>query len=132
MNYLDQRKLAVNQEFVNRVQQGAIEAAIAIANEGASGKSGVDNMRLQLARQILNEPAKWAQTLAYGIVAIPMENMDDLEIVNAILAVWNCYAGVNPNLVAKDEAVVAEGIVTEEMLTAAASEKVPWYKKLLG
>ena len=138
MNYLEQLSLATDKEFVNRVQQAAIEAAIAIANEGASEKSQVDSQRLSMARQILHEPHKWAQTFAYGVASSiggwnlrPYEG-DDKDIAEVVAKLWNCYAGVNPNLVAIDNTLPAEGVVTATKLASSLGTKLPWYKRLLG
>ena len=129
MNYLEQLELATNKEFVSRVQQAAIEAAIAIANEGASDKSQVDSQRLNLARQILLEPHRMAQTLAYGIVSV-LKGKEDKDIASAIEEVWNNYAGVNANLVAIDVSTPAKGIVTKAML-AGMQDAEPEPKKTL-
>ena len=129
MNYLEQLSLATDKEFVNRVQQAAIEAAIAIANEGASEKSQVDSQRLNLARQILLEPHRMAQTLAYGIVSV-LKGNEDKDIASAIEEVWNNYAGVNANLVAIDVSTPAKGIVTKAMLEGIQSAE-PEPKKTL-
>jgi len=129
MNYLEQIELAVNHDFVTKVQQAALDAAIMIANEGASDKSSVDAKRLAYAQLVLNSPKLYAQTMAYGIVTF-IDGQSDEEVATAVANVWNAYAGVNPNLLAKDAVLSAAARKARKAAPIPAPEKIPWYKKM--
>jgi len=136
--FLEQAELARNDAFRVRVQQAVIQAAINISGEGASDKSLVDSQRLSLARQVLQDPNNWAQKFCFGIAAIIAEDTD-AAVTSAIGGIWNAYAGVNPNLVAKNpDQTLAAGIVSAEEIAAAQAEApaevkaLPWYTKWFG
>jgi hypothetical protein len=100
--YTEQIKLASDTEFINRVRQAVLTTAIAIASEAATGKEIVNNARLSFATHVLREPEKYAKIMVHGVVTNTSGKsvLSDAEINNIVAAIWNAYAGVNPNIIA--------------------------------
>lgn len=100
ISYSQQIEVANDPAFINRVQQAAVQTALAVSAEASSAKAGVDSARLTFATQVLRDPQKYARLLAYGAVADGSLSLgsSDAQIAGRLSAIWNAYAGVNPNL----------------------------------
>lgn len=96
MTLLEQHTAAEENEFVLRVEQAAITAAIAILGE--SSGAGGHALRAAFASGILLNSREEARRLAHGVVTQDVDNGDaDAAISNAVVSLWNAYAGYNPN-----------------------------------
>ena len=95
MSFEEQFALATSPQFVQRVQQAAVTAAIATIN-GAQAETRL----IDYCFNLLNRSRATAQEIAFGVVtnpAITAESTDnDLQFtVNSILS---AYAGVQPEV----------------------------------
>lgn len=90
MELIKQFKLAMNDEFITRVQQAMVTAAIAIAAE-----KDPSPRRASYATQILNDPQSHRMRFAFGVAANPA--IDDMctddEIQFTVNSIFNAYAG---------------------------------------
>jgi hypothetical protein len=91
-----QQQLAADETFVSRVQQAMITTAITVSTEPANTPGQAD--RLILAVQCLRNPRDHAKRFAIA-VATQVGNISpsDANINTAVAAVWNAFAGFNPN-----------------------------------
>lgn len=90
--FLEQVALATNKEFIHRVQQAAVKAALAIMAE--ADETPAHTERCALAQRVLHDPQAAARLLAYGMATatLSLESSDsDLEWM--IASIWNAYAG---------------------------------------
>lgn len=95
MSFEEQFALATSPQFVQRVQQAAVKAAIATINGAPTETRLVD-----YCFNLLNRARATAQEIAFGVVtnpAITAESSDnDIEFtVNSMLS---AYAGVQPEV----------------------------------
>lgn len=97
MSYIEQQALAATAEFVNRIEIASIETATAIAGE--AGATAGHAARFAYAVKVLHDSRGEARKLAYGVAALPGigATSDDPALKNGVIAVWNAYAGFNPN-----------------------------------
>ena len=98
MTFTEQTQLANDPQFIQRVRQAAVSAALAVASEAASGNDGLDRGRQRFATAVLRDPLRYARMLSYGVVTYTTLKPDssDTVLANALSALWNAYAGVNP------------------------------------
>lgn len=96
MTLAEQHSAAENNEFILRVEQAAITTAIAILGENSG--TGGHAQRAAFASGVLLNSREEARRLAHGVVTQDVDNDDaDAAINNAVIALWNAYAGYNPN-----------------------------------
>ena len=97
MSYTDQKALAVDDEFISKIEIAAVTAAIAIASED-SATAGHTN-RAAYANSVLAASRDRARELAHGTAADASitASSSDATLSARISAIWNAYAGFNPN-----------------------------------
>ena len=96
MTLLEQHAAAEDNEFILRVEQAAIATAIAILGE--SSATGGHAQRAAFASSVLLNSREEARRLAHGVATQDVDNGDtDAAISNAVVSLWNAYAGYNPN-----------------------------------
>ena len=97
MSYTDQKALAVDDAFISKVEIAATIAAIAIAGED-SATAGHTN-RAAYANTVLAASRDRSRDLAHGTAADPAitASSSDATLSARISAIWNAYAGFNPN-----------------------------------
>lgn len=92
-----QHVLAVDPEFVNRVEQAVIATAIAVSAEAPATVG--HEQRAALAYRVLHDSREYARRFAHGLAthASATASPPDSGILSFCAALWNAYAGVNPN-----------------------------------
>ena len=97
MSYTEQKQLAVDDTFISRVEIAAITAAIAIAGEDSATPGHTE--RASYALLLLRDSRPQARELAHGVAADAAITAasSDTDISNRTVAIWNAYAGFNPN-----------------------------------
>lgn len=96
LNLIEQHALAVDPEFVNRVEQAVISTAVAVSAE-APATVGHEK-RAALAYRALHDSREYARKFAHGVPTQGGGNvLNDNEVKNTVAALWNAFAGVNPN-----------------------------------
>jgi len=88
MAYIDRTRLARDREFVDRIQHAMLVAAVGVLNQATPPAE-----RLALAKKIVVEPERYAQTFAFGVVAnstveATATDADLQTAVNATLIAW--------------------------------------------
>lgn len=100
MSYLNANDLAESRTFLIRVKVGLVTAAANVVHEDASAFSENRKMkRNALARAILADPAAYASTFVWGVVAnttIAQNGLDspDGDLTYQISAIFDAMAGV--------------------------------------
>ena len=95
LNLEQQHAMAVDPAFVDRVEQAAIAAAIAVSSEDPATPGNTE--RAALAYRVLHDSREHARKFAKGLVTEDVGNaLNDNEVRDTIAAVWNGYAGFNP------------------------------------
>ena len=99
MNYQDQTTAATDHRFINKVQQAALEVAVAILSEASSGNPDLDTARATLARQWMNAPQEMAKIFSYSIATDDRldSSYTDATVKTIVTDLWNEMAGFNPN-----------------------------------
>jgi hypothetical protein len=97
---LDQANFANKDGVLRKMRQALLTVAIAVSAEESSGDEIVDRGRLGFATSVLRDPDRWARVMVYGIVTDERikASASDQVINDVVSALWNAYAGVNPNL----------------------------------
>ncbi len=96
MTLLQQHTAAEENEFILKVEQAAVATAIAILGE--SSATGGHAERAAFSSGVLLNSREEARRLAHGVVTQDVDNeSSDAAISNAVIALWNAYAGYNPN-----------------------------------
>ena len=92
--YQQARDIAVDQDNEDRVKVAVVDAAIFIGMEANTTDNYAN--RQDLVRDVLRSPAYWAERFVWGVVNDDTVQTDpsDTNIYNAILSMWNQYAGV--------------------------------------
>ena len=99
MNYQDQTTAATDHRFINKVQQAALEVAVAVLSESASGNADLDTARATHARQWMNAPQEMAKIFAYTLATDDRldSSYSDAMIKTIVTDLWNEIAGFNPD-----------------------------------
>lgn len=97
LSLAEQHTLAADNAFVDRVEQAIIASAIAISQEQPATAS--HERRAALAYQVLHNSRTYAYRFAAGLVThgSATTSPPDSGILSFTAALWNAYAGVNPN-----------------------------------
>ncbi len=92
-----QHDLAVSSEFVDRVEQAIIDVAIDVSAEDPDTVG--HDQRAALAYRVLHDSRANAKKFSHGLVTHAQATMTppDGGILTFCAALWNAYAGVNPN-----------------------------------
>lgn len=91
--------LAKHELFRDRVTVAMLKAAVAVAAEAASGDARTDDLRGNLATNVLNDPLGHTGRFAWAVVTNPSVadqglNTPDGDIEFVVASVWNHIAGV--------------------------------------
>lgn len=96
MAYSDNYAAAINQLFVQRVEESMISAAINIASE--VNTTANHNNRVILAKAVLTNPQNYVQQFALAVaVNVPVTSVSavtDAQIDTSVSGIWNGFAGV--------------------------------------
>lgn len=92
MTFLEQADLAVEPNFLRRIRQAAVSAAIAIQAELDTTPSHTD--RIALARKVLSGTPDVIPRLALGVVtnASVTPTSSDADLQFTVNSQWNAYA----------------------------------------
>lgn len=95
MSFIDQYALATNQEFVMRVQQAAVAAAVALLADPAT-PARVANY----CANLLNSPMHAARNIAFGVAtnASITAASSDSDVQWTVNSMMRAYAGELPAL----------------------------------
>ena len=101
MAFLDQYKLAIDPEFVARVEIALAKSAAAVNSEATTTPGHV--IRVKYSKRVLDAPASAAASAAVAVAASPAINdaSTDADIEFTINSLWNSlagYDGVNETL----------------------------------
>lgn len=93
--FQEARDIAVDQNNVDRVQVAVVKAAIEIGEEADTTPNYAN--RQDLVRDVLRSPNYWSERVIWGVVndAGVQATPTDGAIYDAIVSMWNQYAGVN-------------------------------------
>lgn len=93
----EQHTLAVDPAFVDRVEQAIIDVAIDVSAEDP--QTAGHEQRAALAYRVLHDSRDNARKFAHGLATHPSANNNppDSGILTFASALWDAYAGVNPN-----------------------------------
>lgn len=85
-----------NEKFITRVKMAAVDVAIDVNAEPASGDPALDAQRSYYAADVLRTPDNHARLLAHGVVVHDnaKSDMTDADLYTIIADIWNAYAGV--------------------------------------
>ena len=99
LDLTEQHALAVDPAFVDRVEQAVITTAIAVSSEDPATPGNTE--RAALAYRVLHDSREYARKFGHGLVTHAQANSTppDSGILNFTAALWNAYAGLNPNSV---------------------------------
>lgn len=107
MAYLNHYAMATSTNFHNQLVEALAAAANSIQSEAAGTQFHVQ--RQALAHEVCQDPASWANRMAYAVVEANVNlktaadtggaagpwSPADTDIDTAIGAVWNLFAGIN-------------------------------------
>lgn len=91
-----QQLLSADETFIARVQQSMITQAITVATEAGNTPGHGD--RMALAVNCLRAPRDNSKRFAIAVATqVNNQSPTDAVINTAVAAIWNAFAGFNPN-----------------------------------
>lgn len=92
MALIDQHDVAENVTFQKRVKVAIVNTALTVAAEPTN--TPAHTARLTLALNVLNDPARFAVLMAFGVAAAPNVDVNsaDSVILNRVAGMWTAYA----------------------------------------
>lgn len=96
MALTDQAQLARHEGFRDRCLVAAVQAAVAVVGEAASGDARVDDLRKTLGVNLLNDPLAYRELFSWAVAQNAAVTLDsnDGDIQFTVNSVWNDIAGV--------------------------------------
>jgi len=96
MGYTEDDLLSQDAGFQARVKQATVKAALAISSEAESIHNIVDSKRSTLAKNVLNDANAYMVRFTHAVIQSGTFTTasPDIDITNAVSAVWNGVAGV--------------------------------------
>jgi len=92
-SFLDQYEIANNPDFLKRVRQASIKAAIDVMAELENTPNHAN--RIAFANKVLIEPERYGNVLAFGVLTNAMISLasEDNDIQFTINSLFDAYAG---------------------------------------